>query len=231
MSGFREIWRRAAEGLGRLLRETVYPEGAVCAGCGKTSRGGYLCPACREELMHSEVLASWESRELAGVTAWSMRPHRGLARELVLRLKHGTEAGAAEALAGMLRERPDWFPDYPPDTVVTWVPAPKSRIRERCIDHGQALACAVARELGLSCRPLLRRVGNDRPQARLSMERRQQNLRKAFEPAGRAARSVLLVDDVLTTGTTAKRCIAALRRGGAEEIGVLTATWAAGRRI
>ena len=211
----------------QCLREIVYPEGAICLGCGKISDGETLCPACREELRFGDVLESWETRSLGSVQAWSMRPHRGLPRKLVLRMKHGAERRAARELASILQDRPAYFPSLPPDTVVTWVPAPKVRTRERCIDHGQALAEAVAAELGLGCRALLRRRGNDTPQARLNREQRQRNLQRAFAPLARVDAPVLLVDDVLTTGTTALRCIEALLEGGATQITVLTATRAA----
>ena len=155
-----------------------------------------------------------------------MRPHRGLPRMLVLRLKHSAETRAAEALASVFRDRPPIFPTLPENMVVTWVPSPKARLRERCVDHGQALARAVAKEAGLSCEELLRRRGNDQPQARLKREQREKNLQNAFEPACQIHTPVLLVDDVMTTGTTARRCISALREGGAKEILVLTATHA-----
>ena len=213
---------------GRGLAEILYPEGAVCLGCGRLSDGECLCPACREELRYSDVLDSWQLRDIGGVPVWCMRPHRDLPRKLVLRLKHGTEARAAKAMAGMLRDRPDYFLHPAPGTVVTWVPGPKGRIRERCIDHGKRLAEAVAAELGLECRPLLIRKKNDRAQARLNREARRENLKKTFAPAERIGCPVLLVDDVLTTGTTARRCLEALREGGAEEIEVLTVTKAAG---
>ena len=213
---------------GRGLAEILYPEGAVCLGCGRLSDGECLCPACREELRYSDVLDSWQLRDIGGVPVWCMRPHRDLPRKLVLRLKHGTEARAAKAMAGMLRDRPEDFLHPAPGTVVTWVPGPKGRIRERCIDHGKRLAEAVAAELGLECRPLLIRKKNDRAQARLNREARRENLKKTFAPAERIGCPVLLVDDVLTTGTTARRCLEALREGGAEEIEVLTVTKAAG---
>lgn len=213
---------------GRGLAEILYPEGAVCLGCGRLSDGECLCPACREELRYSDVLDSWQLRDIGGVPVWCMRPHRDLPRKLVLRLKHGTEARVAKAMAGMLRDRPDYFLHPAPGTVVTWVPGPKGRIRERCIDHGKRLAEAVAAELGLECRPLLIRKKNDRAQARLNREARRENLKKTFAPAERIGCPVLLVDDVLTTGTTARRCLEALREGGAEEIEVLTVTKAAG---
>ena len=213
----------------RILWDILYPEGAVCSGCGKISGGECLCPACREQLYYSDVLESWETRDLGGVTAWSIRPHRALARKLVLRLKYGAEACAAAELAGLLKTRPESFPVFSPDTVVTWVPMPGNRLRERGVDHGRLLAEAVAGELGLSSEELLFRRGNDRPQASLNRTKREQNLQKAFAPRHKIGTPVLLVDDVLTTGTTAQRCLAALREGGAQEITVLTMTRAAGR--
>ena len=71
------------------------------------------------------------------------------------------------------------------------------------------------------------RKGNSRPQARLSREQRERNLQNAFAAVEEIRGPVLLVDDVLTTGTTARRCVQVLRKAGAEEIRVLTATHAA----
>ena len=217
---------RVVEKILALVRETVYPEGAVCLGCGRISDGECLCPSCRQELRFGEMLDSWERRDLGGTDAWSMRPHRGVARSLVLQLKHGACEAAARELAGLLREKPDYFPDLPEGTVVTWVPAPEGRIRDRYIDHGKTLAMEVARELGLPCRALLSRRGGGKRQASLDRVHREQNLKGAFVPRGAGEKSVLLVDDVLTTGTTARRCMEALRQGGTESILVLTATHA-----
>ena len=219
--------RLSAGKLRTMIIQMVYPEGAICLGCGRISDGEPLCSACRAELENGDILGSWVREDVDGVSAWSIRPHRGLARTLVLRLKHGAERRATDTLTGLLRSRPDYFPAFSPETVVTWVPMPKERRRERAIDHGQLLAEGVAAELGLSCRSLLLRHGNDRPQARLNMIGRQKNLRNAFAPAEKICFPVLLVDDVLTTGTTAKRCVEALRMAGGVNITILTMTRAA----
>ncbi|MBR2823686.1 MAG: ComF family protein [Clostridia bacterium] len=207
--------------------QVLFPEGAVCLGCGKVSDGEALCPACRAELKNGEMLDSWEREEIAGVPAWSIRPHRGLARTLVLRLKHGAERRAAAELTGLLRDRPEVFPAFPAETVVTWVPMPKNRRRERAVDHGRLLAEGVAAELGLSCRALIIRRKSAPPQARLNRAGRERNLQNTFAPGEKITFPVLLVDDVLTTGTTARRCIEALRAAGAKEMTVLTMTRAA----
>ena len=50
-----------------ILRQILYPEGAICLRCGAVSGGECLCPACRRDLRQGDVLESWETREVAGV--------------------------------------------------------------------------------------------------------------------------------------------------------------------
>ncbi len=208
------------------VTEILYPEGALCQGCGKISDGRCLCPACREELRRADLLYAWEFRDLNGIPAWSMRGHMHLPRRLVIRLKHGANACIAREIAEVLLPLPSEL-KLSPDTVVTWVPMPKNRLRERCVDHSRLLAEAFARKLRLLCRPLLvRRTGGGHTQLGLTREQRMRNLAQAWEPARPISFPVLLVDDVLTTGTTALRCSEALRRGGATDITVLTVTHA-----
>ena len=119
--------------------------------------------------------------------------------------------------------------NFPPDTVVTWVTMPENRRRERMIDHGHLLAEAAARQLGFPCRQLLiRRETRQKNQASLGRDARQENLKNAFLPLEKITFPVLLVDDVLTTGTTARRCAEALRAGGAGTVTVLAFTRALG---
>ena len=221
--------RSAARRVRSFLLDILYPEEALCLSCGAVVRTGCLCGACRLSLRRDDFLFSWQRRDLDDVPAYSLRPHRGVPRSLVLALKHQAAACAAGELAALVHPLPASL-SFSPDTVVTWVTMPDKRLRERCIDHGRILAEAFARQLGLSCRPLLiRRNDRTRTQASLNRKEREQNLRGAFAPACDIDFPVLLVDDVMTTGTTALRCIEALRRGGAEDITVLTATYAVGQ--
>jgi predicted amidophosphoribosyltransferase len=229
MSWIYEKWGDLLKAAGAFLRDTVYPEGAVCTGCGKISDGRPLCPDCRKQLAEDGASFAWSFTEPEpGLPAYSLRPHEGLSRTLVLKLKHQGEACLAKEMAETVLPLPAWL-SFSPETVVTWVPMPKARLRVRGIDHGRLLAEAVAKQLSLPCRQLLNRT-NDRSRAQAALDRagREQNLTGVFTPVGRIRVPVLLVDDVLTTGTTARRCAEALRKGGAKDITVLTFTRAVG---
>ena len=140
-----------------FLLDLVYPEGAVCRACGKISDGEILCPSCRTALRSDGSLFRWDTEELdPDLTAYFMTPHTGIARTLVLRLKHQAEACAVRPLADLLLPLPKGF-SFPPDTVVTWVSMPENRRRDRMIDHGRLLAEAAAAQLNLPCRKLLLR--------------------------------------------------------------------------
>ncbi len=219
---FFTFWPRVKE----FLLDTVYPEKAVCRACGKITEGGVLCRACGERLRADGFTMAWDREDLEpDLPAYILRPHTGIARQMVIRLKHSAEKCVAEELADLLLPVPAHV-DFPPETVATWVPMPESRKQERCIDHGRVLAEAVAERLGLRCRPLIRRLETkERTQASLGRNDREANLQHAFRPAEKGIGfPVLLVDDVLTTGTTARRCAEALREGGAREITVLAFT-------
>lgn len=107
--------------------------------------------------------------------------------------------------------------------VVTWVPLSRRRRAERGFDQAEALARVVARRLGVPARPLLERRGGEAlTQARRDRAGRLAAMQGRFVGRGVVAGSVLVVDDVLTTGATASACARALLRAGADRVDVLT---------
>jgi ComF family protein len=147
--------------------------------------------------------------------------YEGPGRELVARLKYRNARSSvswlADRMAAVARARGR---DRDP-ACVAWVPTSTARRRERGFDQAELLARAVARRLGLPCRPLLRRGGGPPQTGRTLAERRRgptfTTLRRRVEG------SVLLVDDVITTGSTVAAAARALRAGGATEVLVVAA--------
>ena len=220
--------------LGTFL-DLVWPP--VCAACGEPAwEGDGLCARCAAFLpaaaprcgrcarivgpyaMHTPCAhCAGEPTRLDGViTAYA---YRGVARELVLGLKFRARFEAAavlgRALAAAVREA-----DIPGDLIV---PVPLSRRRRRARGYDQAvlLAARVQADLPIPCDPrALRRRRDTQPQATLPRARRPRGPRGAFRARRSrvAGRSILLVDDVLTSGGTADACAMALRRAGAVSV-------------
>ncbi|HEX6399522.1 MAG TPA: phosphoribosyltransferase family protein, partial [Actinomycetota bacterium] len=93
-------------------------------------------------------------------------------------------------------------------------------------DQAQVLARAIARELGLPSAAFVRRVRTTGRQARRTRDERLAAMRGAFAPLGSGRPvpdTLLLVDDVLTTGATAAACAEALASAGARTIHLVTA--------
>lgn len=100
--------------------------------------------------------------------------------------------------------------------VVTWVPLSRRRRSRRGFDQAEVLARQVGARLGVPVVRLLVRTRDARSQARRSGADRRAALHGAFRSNGRPAPGrVLLVDDVLTTGSTAAECAGVLKQTGA----------------
>lgn len=148
------------------------------------------------------------------------------ARELVHRLKYGDRLELAKAMAQMMVLAGHEL--VAQADVVVPVPLHRFRLWSRRFNQ----AAALARQVGtLSGKPValqgLSRVRSTRPQVGLTRDQRRLNLQGAFRPGPDAAlriegRRVLLVDDVLTTGSTANAASRALLRAGAVAVDVLT---------
>ncbi|HEY1273029.1 MAG TPA: ComF family protein [Terriglobales bacterium] len=157
--------------------------------------------------------------------------YEGGLRDLIHMLKYERVGPAANLLGRMLAEVVEGMSASFSDTpVVVPVPLHGSKLRERGFNQSELIARAALKlkparlDLVVESGVLARR----RPttsQTGLTRHQRQENMRGAFqvlraEPI--ANREVLLVDDVLTTGTTASECARVLRRAGASRVWVAT---------
>lgn len=141
-------------------------------------------------------------------------------------LKYGGRRRAAGRLAAALLEEPAVRLLVATSDVLVPVPLHPRRLRERGYNQSALLAREIGRRTGTAACPdaLVRRL-DTAPQAGLSAAARRRNVREAFavrRAASVAGRTVVLVDDVLTTGATALACARRLEEAGAGEIRLLT---------
>jgi competence protein ComFC len=144
----------------------------------------------------------------------------GPARAAILRMKFSGWRLVGDALAAAMTP----LGAHPGVEAVTWVPLARRRLAERGYDQAKVLAVATAKGLELPPVLLLHRVAATDPQAMRSGAERRSGMSGAFVSVkGQLPRSVLLVDDVLTTGVTAAACAEVLVSGGVREVHVLSA--------
>lgn len=138
----------------------------------------------------------------------------------------------ASALAGLLWDsRRETISRWEVDVVVPVPPFWAARLVQRS-NAATVAAETLARRLKLPCRTdLLAKRRWTPAQASLSPTDRRRNLRDAFaaRTSGLSGKRVLLVDDVLTTGTTAQRCARTLREAGATAVAVAVLARGLGR--
>ena len=141
-----------------------------------------------------------------------------IARSLALRLKYSRKVALASTMARYMRPLINALPD----TILVPVPLHWTRLWWRGFNQSGLLAANLARLCGMEHRPaLLRRVRRTKALKNMSPRQRSLEVRSAFaidDTAGVKGRSFLLVDDVLTTGSTSDACARTLLRAGAERV-------------
>lgn len=198
----------------RAVSSVVVPP--LCAACGRSCRAEVVvCTRCARRLGRAEPLLGKGPPGLD--RAWSSAAHEDVARDLVAALKFRRLLPVADLMA----DRIQWLaPAHMLSGALVPVPPAPVRLRRRGFDPAGELAAALAERLGSPLEPCLRRRGGRRQVGRRRSERLGQPPR--IETTGRAPRSVMLVDDVLTTGATLSACAQALRAAGAARVVAVT---------
>ncbi|MCD2493097.1 ComF family protein [Lacrimispora sp. NSJ-141] len=200
---------------GRCEPKLSYVSQPVCMKCGKELEkldngwnGGEYCADC---IRHP--------KDFAGGIA--LLNYNAAAQTVMARLKYQNKREGAEFLAAEMAKRHGrQLLRLRPDALVP-VPIHKARLKLRGYNQSELLAKALGRRLGISVRTdLLFRVENTKAQKQLGYEERQKNEAHAFRTSGKTAvrGTLILVDDIYTTGATAQSCAAVLLKAGAEQV-------------
>lgn len=202
---------------GRLCHDCLesirFIESPFCTVCGRPFHGpegsDHICGQCIKNPPPFD-------------TARSVFQYHGAVRSLIHKIKYNEDGHALRVLSSLAKDFV-LFDDLKPDLIIP-VPLHRKRLKKRGFNQSLRLAGAIFTNIPLGI-DILSRTLNTKPQTELSMKERPGNVRNAFEVTSllpKGAKTILLVDDVYTTGATVRACAKTLKKAGAREVHVLT---------
>lgn len=186
-------------------------EGAICSHCGRAVPAfTEYCDTCKNRLTAIDK----------GRSAFEYdKPIKGL----IKRAKYDGEKYILTALSEYLASV--YFKNYFAADVSVYVPMTERAEKKRGYNHGKILAEQTARITGVPVAHCLVKTKETQRQAKLNGEKRRKNLIGAFKVADKRAvedKTVLIIDDVTTTGATGEAVAEALKKAGARSVLLLT---------
>lgn len=219
--------------------------GERCAVCGENVTGGValICSGCSEELekamagickkcgsCHYGCLCSVPALRDAGceylvkLVGYDPSKPTSAVNKMIFRLKRRRDLMLHSYLAGLLAVPLERIMKARGLTrencVVTFVPRSRIKYQRTGVDQASALAHVLARKAGLKCVSLLRRKEEGTAQKFLGLKERERNAARSYSSKRtvKPGTSVILVDDLVTTGATMCECTKLLRKAGADAI-------------
>lgn len=216
-----------------------------CLACGiPQSESAPVCESCRDRFTfiqpprcekcgqavgeystYERRCADCQRHPLAFQQATAPLLHASVVRDLMLQLKFARVSIVADLFADLLADHLAEMPWMSDIDLFQPVPMHWWRRLRRGYDQAERLAAGTARLFGVPVGRALQKVRNTRPQSRLSRSSRLENLRGAFRvprPEEVEGKTILLIDDVMTTGTTCSECARILEEAGAVRVFALT---------
>jgi ComF family protein len=201
---------------------------SFCADCWKRIEflGNSGCSSCGIPLQATdqEICAVCLAKPPRIARTRSAVAYDELSRSLAIRLKYARKVAIARTMARYMAP----LVSRDPDAVLVPVPLHRTRLWRRGFNQSALVAHELSKMLGMAADPLaLKRIKRTPPLKGMSPLQRRKTVAGAFEVRDRSVvsgRMVILIDDVLTTGSTAEACARALKRGGASRVELVS--WA-----
>lgn len=222
IGGLARAWSRIRDALLALL----FPDDVCCLCCGRALGNAHedgVCPRC------CRALEEMEAREAQRVeteplpeeidAVFAAYPYRDQAKALILRMKYEHVRAAAVPLGRAMAMLPGGEAD-----VLVPVPTTRRRLRQRGFNQAALLCEVIARETGMPMEEALTRTKEREAQTHLRAQQRRKNLVGTMCATRLlSGKRIILVDDVYTTGATAREAARALKAAGASSVSVFAA--------
>jgi len=210
-----------------------------CQRCGREIFDGYFCPECMKVLPKNDgnicnrcgrktdypedYCITCSGTEFSADMCRSAFYYNEISGALIHRFKYRNKRYMANMFSEFLANL--YFKNFMDAEMIVFVPMTEKEKRERGYNQSELLADKLSERLNLPVVPAVGKVKDTVHQVGLDREQRLKNLKGAFKVTDKNAvkgKKILLVDDVMTTGTTVNTISAALKKAGAEKVLVLT---------
>jgi ComF family protein len=219
-AGCEQIWLLSQQGYwcSSCLEQIPWVQAPLCPGCGRPfpnspDAPNHLCEQCLRG-------------EFAFDAAHSALTYTGAIRDRIHQLKFGGQLHWVPALADLLLQTAEAGPLFCQAELIMPVPLHLKRLKQRGFNQSGLIAQALGKRCALPVPwGILVRHRFTQPQTRLGRNERLKNVQGAFSVDGPSlvkGRSILLIDDVFTTGTTLNECARVLKKAGARKVQALT---------
>jgi competence protein ComFC len=211
------------------LLDILFPK--FCIGCGR--KGKYICERCN--IFTSEVEPIYFQQEKYGLDSLiSIWEYEGLMKKAIHQIKYQGVTDIIKELVSLINIEIESNSGLRP--VITYVPMYKKREKKRGFNQAKIIAQEIAKKTNCQVVSLLKKIKDTKPQMELKQKERLENIKGCFELSLKEVRppqnlhssfqevgplknlSVLLVDDVYTTGATMRECAKVLKKAGVKKV-------------
>ncbi|MDD5073249.1 MAG: ComF family protein [Candidatus Omnitrophica bacterium] len=203
----------------------LYPQDClVCSGRARELKPTPLCEPCSDRIMAYVGSPHWATaeRELAFDAAYHVASYEDIVKRCICLFKYEGKTRLSKVLGSVMVEYAARNLNFGSVDMIVPVPLHPVKLRERQFNQSELIAEHLAKKFNKKIeKDWLKRIRYTAPQAGLSREQRLRNIKGAFlvkRDAGFAGKSILLVDDVMTTGATLHECAKTIKSAGAKKV-------------
>ena len=205
------------------LLELVYPN--VCGFCNKICKNE-LCNKCKMKIIQHQIDIVIKPENKYFKELISILKYEGIIRDKILQYKFEDKPYIYKTFAKIVLKNKKVCGLLKKYDIIIPVPIHKKRKLQRGYNQTQLIAKEISKNIDIKlCNNVLVKNKNTIAQSKLNKNKRKQNIKGAFKALNVQniqGKSVLLFDDIYTTGSTANECSKILKEAGAKTVGVLT---------
>ncbi|MCM8783731.1 MAG: ComF family protein [Candidatus Omnitrophica bacterium] len=205
--------------------------GPLCFSCFYSIQWNHppFCSVCGRsiavELIPENICVDCKTKKHFFNRAWSVALYEGVMRECIRKFKYERYTGLVYFFGKILNDFIAKFINIDKFDYVLPIPLHPTKLREREFNQALLLAYPISKKFSKALLKNIYRVKFTLPQSELNAEDRLSNIKGAFKikkPEHIRGKNILIIDDILTTGSTVDECAKLLKSNGANLIEVLT---------